>query len=237
MNITEIAPDVFRLSLFVPEADLQFNQFLVKDDEPLLFHTGMRGIFPEVREAVEKIINPAHLRHIGFSHFEADECGALNEWLAIAPNAEPVCSFVGAVVSVNDFAARPARGMNDGETFSTGKYKFRFVKTPHLPHGWEAGVLFEETTRVLFSSDLFHQSGDVEARTENDIIGRVRETLVSYQAGPLADYMPYSRQTERNFQKLIALEPTTIAAMHGSTFTGDGTQALRDLHSVMSEVL
>ncbi len=109
MKITEIAPDVFRLSLFVPEADLQFNQFLVRDDEPLLFHTGMRGIFPLVRGAVAKIINPADLRHIGFSHFEADECGSLNEWLQLAPNAEPVCSFVGAVVSVNDFAARPAR--------------------------------------------------------------------------------------------------------------------------------
>jgi flavorubredoxin len=237
MNITEIAPDVYRLSLFVPEFDLQFNQFLVKDDEPLLFHTGMRGIFPQVREAVAKIINPADLRHIGFSHFEADECGALNEWLAVAPRAEAVCSFVGAVVSVNDFAARPARGMNDGDAFSTGKYKFRFVKTPHLPHGWEAGVLFEETTRTLFSSDLFHQTGDVEPLTERSVIERVRETMISYQAGPLADYMPYSRQTERNFQKLIALEPQTIAAMHGSTFTGDGTQALRDMHLVMREVL
>jgi flavorubredoxin len=237
MKITEIAPDVYRLSLFVPEADLQFNQFLVKDDEPLLFHTGMRGIFPFVREAVEKIINPALLRHIGFSHFEADECGALNEWLAIAPNAVPVCSFVGAQVSVNDFAARPARGLTDGETFSTGKYKFRFVQTPHLPHCWEAGLLFEETNRVLFSSDLFHQNGDVEPKTESDIIERVRETLISYQASPLANYLPYTRQTESNLQKLIALAPETIAAMHGSTFTGDGAQALRDLGAVMREVL
>ena len=237
MKITEIAPDVYRLSLFVPEADLQFNQFLVKDDEPLLFHTGMRGIFPLVREAVEKIINPADLRHIGFSHFEADECGALNEWLAIAPNAEPVCSFVGAVVSVNDFASRPARGMNDGETFSTGKYKFRFVKTPHLPHGWEAGVLFEETNRTLFSSDLFHQIGDVEPLTPRSVTERVREALIAYNASPLADYLPYTRQTESNLQKLIALEPATIAAMHGSTFVGDGAMALQDLGTVMREVL
>ena len=237
MNITEIAPDVYRLSLFVPEINLQFNQFLVRDDEPLLFHTGMRAVFPQVREMVEKIINPTELRHIGFSHFEADECGSLNEWLQLAPSASPVCSFVGAIVSVNDFAVRPAIGLTDGESFSTGKYKFRFVQTPHLPHGWEAGVLFEETNRTLFSSDLFHQGGDVEARTENDIIGRVRETLVAYQASPLSDYMPYTRQTERNFEKLIALAPETIAAMHGSTFTGDGTQALRDMHSVMREVL
>lgn len=237
MKITEIAPDVYRLSLFVPEADLQFNQFLVKDDEPLLFHTGMRGIFPQVREAVAKIINPSHLRHIGFSHFEADECGSLNEWLQLAPNAEPVCSFVGAQVSINDFAARPAKGLSDGDGFSTGKYKFRFVQTPHLPHCWEAGLLFEETNRTLFSSDLFHQSGDVEPLIEQSIIERARKTLIAFNAGPLAGYLPYTRQTERNLQKLIALEPRTIAAMHGSTFVGNGAQALRDLGAVMREVL
>jgi flavorubredoxin len=237
MNITEIAPDVYRLSLFVPEGNLQFNQFLVKDDEPLLFHTGMRGIFPQVREAVSKIINPADLRHIGFSHYEADECGALNEWLAIAPNAEPVCSFVGAMVSVNDFAARPARALSDGDTFETGKYKFRFLHTPHLPHCWEAGLLFEETNRTLFSSDLFHTNGDVEAFTEKSVIERVRETLLDYNASPLANYMPYTRQTESHLQKLIALAPRTIAAMHGSSFAGDGAQALRDLGTVMCELL
>lgn len=237
MNITEIAPDVYRLSLFVPEADLQFNQFLIKDDEPLLFHTGMRGIFPLVREAVAKIIDPADLRHIGFSHFEADECGALNEWLEIAPNAEAFCSFVGAMVSVNDFASRPARGLTDGESFGTGKYKFRFVQTPHLPHCWEAGLLFEETNRTLFSSDLFHQNGDVEPLTERSVIERVRQTITDYNAGPLANYQPYTRQTESNLQKLIALDPQTIAAMHGSTFAGDGAQALQDLGVVMHEVL
>lgn len=237
MKITEIAPDVYRLSLYVPEADLQFNQFLVRDDEPLLFHTGMRGIFPQVREAVEKIINPNRLRYIGFSHFEADECGALNEWLQLAPNAEPVCSLVGAMVIVNDFAARPAKGLTDGDGFSTGKYRFRFVQTPHLPHCWEAGVLFEETNRTLFSSDLFHQNGDVEPLTERSVIERARKTFTDYNASPLAGYQPYTRQTESNLQKLIALEPATIAAMHGSTFFGDGAQALRDLGTVMREVL
>jgi flavorubredoxin len=140
MNITEIAPDVFRLSTFIPEADLQFNQFLVRDDEPLLFHTGMRGIFPQVREAVATLIDPATLRYISFSHFEADECGSLNEWLAIAPNAEAVASLVGVEVSINDFASRPARALMDGDTFSTGKYQFKFLHTPHLPHCWEAGL-------------------------------------------------------------------------------------------------
>ena len=131
MNVDEIAPDVFRLSLYVPEMNIQFNQFLVKDDEPLLFHTGMRGIFPLVRDAVAQVIDPTKLRWISFSHFEADECGALNEWLNIAPESTPVCSFVGANVSVNDFANRPARAMNNDETFATGKYRFRFLATPH----------------------------------------------------------------------------------------------------------
>ena len=237
MNITEIAPDVYRFSLYVPDINLQFNQFLVKDDEPLLFHTGMKGIFPLVREAVAKIIDPSEIRHIGFSHYEADECGALNEWLTLAPKAEAVCSFVGAMVSVNDFALRPARGLADGETFSTGKYRFRFIQTPHLPHCWEAGLLFEETNKTLFSSDLFHQNGDVEPRTESDVIGRVKETLVEYQAGPLANYMPFTQLTESNLLKLEELDPKTIAVMHGSTFAGDGRAALQDLKTVMREVL
>jgi flavorubredoxin len=237
MNITEIAPDVFRLSLYIPDANLQFNQFLVRDDEPLLFHTGMRGIFPQVREAVATLIDPAKLRHIGFSHFEADECGALNEWLAIAPNAEAVCSFVGAEVSVNDFASRPARGLMDGATFSTGKYNFRFLHTPHLPHCWEAGLLFEETNRTLFSSDLFHQLGDVDPLTDKSVIEHVRETFINYDATPLAGYMPYTRQTEKHLQKLIDLKPATIAAMHGSSYSGDGEQALREFGEVMKELL
>lgn len=237
MNISEIAPDVFRLSLYVPELDMQFNQFLVRDDEPLLFHTGMKAIFPQVREAVEKIINPSKLRHISFSHFEADECGSLNEWLEIAPNSQAVSSFVGAMVSVNDFAIRPALALNDGEGFSTGKYKFKFIHTPHLPHCWEAGMLFEETNKTLFSSDLFHQLGDVEALTENDIVGRAKQTLIGYQASPFANYMPYSKLTEANFEKLIALQPHTLAAMHGSSFTGDGSKALKDFSVMMKEVL
>ena len=237
MNITEISPDVFRLSLYIPQANLQFNQFLVRDDEPLLFHTGMRGIFPQVLDAVGKLIDPATLRHISFSHFEADECGALNDWLAVAPNAEAVCSFVGAEVSVNDFAIRPARGLMDGATFSTGKYQFKFLHTPHLPHCWEAGLLFEETNRTLFSSDLFHQLGDVDPLTDKSVIDRVRQTFVEYDSTPLAGYMPYTRQTERNLQKLIDLAPTTIAAMHGSSYIGDGAKALREFGEVMQEVL
>lgn len=237
MKVTEITEDVYQLSLYVPELDMQFNQFLVKDDEPLLFHTGMKAIFPLVREAVASVIDPAKLRWVSFSHFEADECGSLNEWLEIAPNSQAICSFVGAMVSVNDFAIRPAVALNDGETFSTGKYKFKFTHTPHLPHCWEAGMLFEETNGTLFCSDLFHQLGDLEARTEYDVIERAKQTLVGYQASPFANYMPYTPLTETNFAKLAALNPKTIAAMHGSSFAGDGAKALRDLSGVLKEVL
>ena len=236
-QITEIAPDVYRISTFVPEGNLQFNQFLIKDDEPLLFHTGMNVLFPVVKEAVASIIDPSTIRWIGFSHFEADECGSLNSWLEIAPRAEPLCSFVGAVVSVNDFSKRPARAMTDGEMLETGKNRFRFMHTPQVPHCWEASLLFEETNGTLFSSDLFHQNGDVEALTDKDVIDSVRNTLVDYQAGPLANYMPYTKNTDGILQRLADLKPRTIAAMHGSTYVGNGEQAVRDLATVMREVL
>jgi flavorubredoxin len=237
MKISEIAPDVYRLSLYVPEIDLQFNQFLVKDDEPLLFHTGMRGVFPLLREAVAKIIDPAYLRWIGFSHFEADECGALNEWLDIAPNAQAVCSQLGAFVSVNDYASRPARGLGDGETFTTGTRSFRFVQTPHLPHCWEAGLLFEETDKTLFCSDLFLQNGDVPPLTDASVIENVRKSMIEGQNSPFADATPYSTRTEANLEKLAELNPKTFATMHGSSFAGDGIGAIRDLGAIMREVL
>jgi flavorubredoxin len=237
MSIKEIAPDTYRISTYIPEANLQFNQFLIKDDEPLLFHTGMRSLFPSIRNAVAEVIDPATLRWIGFSHFEADECGSLNEWLAIAPQAQPVCSFVGAMVSVNDFASRSAHAMNTGDVLETGKYRFRFMHTPQVPHCWEAGLMFEETQKTLFSSDLFHQNGNVEASTESDIIERTRQTLTDYQASPLANYMPYTKNTDGILQSLAELRPRTIAAMHGSTFIGDGERAIKDLALVMKDVL
>jgi flavorubredoxin len=234
-EITEIAPDIFRISTFIPEANLQFAQFLVRDEEPLLFHTGMKALFPIVHEAVTKLLPPEKIKWIGFSHFEADECGSLPEWQTVAPEATPVCSFVGKVVSVDDFALRPANGLMNGDGFSTGKYSFRFLQTPHVPHCWEAGLLFEETNKTLFCSDLFHQNGDVEPITTSDVIDRCRRTLVEYQQTPLANYIPYTNQTEKILKSLAALQPQTLATMHGSTFSGDGEKAILDLANVFKE--
>jgi flavorubredoxin len=236
-DIAEIAPRVYRISVFVPEFNLQFNQFLVDDDEPLLFHTGLRAAFPPLREAVARLMDPARLRWIAFSHFESDECGALNHWLASAPNAEPACNIVSALVSVNDFSDRPARIFDESETLRTGKNAFRFIRTPHLPHGWDAGVLFEETNKTLFCSDLFHQSGHCDAVTEADIVSRTREALIEFQAGPFANYAPYTNYTGRLLNGLAELRPATLAVMHGASFRGDCRRALVDLASVFRDVL
>jgi len=237
MRVDEIAPDVFRLSLSVPEMNIQFNQFIVRDEEPLLFHTGMRGIFPQVRDAASRVIDPSKLRWISFSHFEADECGSLNEWLEIAPNATAVCGFVGANVSVNDFANRPARVMGDNEVFSTGKYQFSFLATPHVPHCWEASMLFEETNKTLFSSDLFFHWGDAAPTTESDVVEKFKAGLINDQQGPFANAYPYTPSTDATINRLAELQPKTIALMHGSSFIGDGKQALKDLAVAMREVL
>lgn len=233
---TEIAPDIYRISIFAQWGNFQFNHFLVKDDEPLLFHTGLRGFHPEIREAVSKLINLSELRHISFSHFESDECGSLNEWLAAAPKADVICSQNGALVNVNDFIGREARSFPDGGTFATGRYRFRYCHTPHLPHGWDAGVLFEETQRTLLCSDLFHHLGDVEPLTSADIVGRSRQAMKEFQAGILAEYVPYTPLTEQNLKKLAALKPKTLAIMHGSSFAGDCAQALDDLNVMLREL-
>ncbi len=233
---TEIAPNIYRISVFSQRSNLQFNHFLVKDDEPLLFHTGLRGMHAEIREAVSELISLSELRHISFSHFESDECGSLNEWLAAAPNADIICSEVGALVCVNDFTGREARGLADGGTFATGNYTFRYCRTPHLPHGWDAGVLFEETQRTLFCSDLFHQIGNVEPFTSADVVGPSSQSLKQYQAGVLAEYVPYTAITAQNLKKLADLNPKTLAIMHGSSFTGDCVQALDDFDGVLREI-
>jgi len=232
-RIDEIAPDMYRISIYVPDFDLQFNHFLIRDEEPLLFHAGFKGFFPELREAVTKLLNPSQIRWISFSHFESDECGALNHWLEIAPAAQAAASMVDVLVSLNDFAVRPPRGMTDGETIDTGKYRFRFCSTAHLPHGWDAGVLFEERQRTLLCSDLFHHVGDVEPITESDIVGRSHAAMTEYQKGPLANYIPYTPLTGRILEQLAALQPATLATMHGSAYRGDGARALRDLETAL----
>jgi hypothetical protein len=221
-KVTEIAPDVFRFCLYAPEINLQFNFFLIRDDEPLLFTTGYRSSFPMLREAVARVIDPSRIRWIGFSHFESDECGALNYWLDVAPHAEPVCSLVSASVNVNDFA---------------GQYRFRFCSTAQLPHGWDAGLMFEETQQTLLCSDLFHQEGNVEPISEADLGERVRMAMNRMQASPLANYMPYTPQTDAILQKLAELSPRTLAIMHGSSFVGDGAGALRGLSGIMRDIL
>lgn len=235
-RIDEIAPDLYRVSVYAPEFDLQFNHFLIRDDEPLLFHTGMRGMFPEVRDAVAKLIDPATLRWISWSHFEVDECGALNEWLAIAPRAQALCSQVGAAVT--DFADRPPRGLTKDEVIETGRHAYRFVPTPHLPHGWDAGVLFEEKSRVLLCSDLFHQLGDVEPMTSGDVLGRWDAAITAYKAHPvLMDYLPLTPATRRRLNELADLRPQVLAAMHGSAFVGDGAAALRSAADMLQRQL
>ncbi|HUO16682.1 MAG TPA: MBL fold metallo-hydrolase [Verrucomicrobiae bacterium] len=233
---TEIAPNLYRISIFAQRGNLQFNHFLVKDDEPLLFHTGLRGMHTEIREAVSKLINLSELRHISFSHFESDECGSLNEWLVVAPMADVICSEVGARVCVNDFTGRESRALADGGTFVTGTCRFRYCRTPHLPHGWDAGVLFEETQKILLCSDLFHQNGDVEPLTSADVVGRSLQAMREYQTGILAEYVPYTPLTAQNMKKLAELKPATLAVMHGSSFTGDCVRALGDLNVVLRDV-
>ncbi len=176
------------------------------------------------------------MRHIGFSHFESDESGSLNEWLAAAPNADAICSQVGAVVNVRDFIGREPRALADGATFATGKYQFRYCQTPHLPRGWDAGLLFEETQKTLLCSDLFHHVGDVEPITSADVVGRSHQALKEYQAGILAEYVPYTPLTAKNLKKLADLKPKTLAIMHGSSFTGDCARALGDLDVALCDL-
>lgn len=234
-TVTEIAPDLFRLSLFVPELNMQFNHFLVRDEQPLLFHAGLKKMFPPLLEAVKTLIAPTSLRYVAWSHFESDECGGLNDWLRIAPNAEPVCTLVGKLVSVDDFAIRPAKGMIPDDVLETGKYRYRFYPSPHIPHGWDAGVLFEETTQTLFCSDLFHHFGDVAPITTDSLIEPTQAGMQLLSQGPLAGYMPYTSQTEGVLQGLAQLKPQTLAVMHGSSFQGNAEAMLLDLASVIQK--
>lgn len=232
-TVDEIAPDLFRVTCYNSEADFQFSSFLVRDEEPLLYHTNLRACFGDVLDAVAGVLDPATLRWIGFSHFEADECGSLNDWLAVAPHAAPFCSFVGARTSVGDFADRPPRVLAAEERLGTGARRFRVIETRHVPHGWDASLLFEETCATLFCSDLLGHGGDVEALCDGDIVGRSRDYNARQQDGPMAGAVPYTHRTRKVLHDLAALEPRTVACMHGSSFSGDGGGVLREFADVL----
>jgi flavorubredoxin len=236
-TVTEIAPDTFRLSTFHPDFGIQFNQFVIADDEPFLMHTGMKRMFPLTLAAVRQVLDPATLRWIGYSHFEPDECGALNEWTAVAPRVQAVTGFVGATVMLQDFADRPPRTLADGEVLPIGRHRLRYLATPHVPHGWDAGFFFDETERTLFCSDLFFQPGDPEPLIEAGIVARARQAIQEGRNGPLANDMPYTAATDRALERLAALAPRTLATMHGSSYRGDGAVALRELAGVIAAEL
>lgn len=222
-KITEIADGIFRLSTFIPQVPptgLAFNQFLIRGEWPLLFHTGMRGLFPIVREAVAKLIQPEELRWISFGHYEADECGSMNDWLAIAPQAQITHGMTACGVSLNDMADRAPRMLQHGEIIDLGGKRARYLDTPHVPHGWEAGLIYEETTGTLLCGDLFTQYGDCDAATESDIVG------AAIASEDIAGYSALNPAMGTTLRKLSELKPRTLALMHGPAFTGDCAAAL-----------
>lgn len=227
-NVHEIADGIYRINTplseqVVPDG-FSFNQYLIVDEEPLLFHTGQRRMFPLVREAVASIIAPERLRYISFSHFEADECGSLNEWLAVAPQSVPVCSRVAAMVAIEDQADRPPLALDDGETLQLGRHVVRWFDTPHLPHAWECGYLMEEQTGTLMCGDLFTQPGTGKMPlTEVDIL------TPSEAFRRQMDYFSHTKNAAAMLERLASTRPTTLACMHGSAWHGDGARLLREL--------
>lgn len=226
-NVHEVADGIYRINTPVEipgVGGFSFNQYLIADDEPLLFHTGPRRMFPLVREAVDSVLPASGLRYVAFAHVEADECGSLNEWLGAAPQALPVCGTVAATVSIEDLADRPPRALADGELLSLGRHALRWFDTPHLPHAWECGFMMEERTRTLLCGDLFTQGGTGEpALTEADILGP------SEAFRKQMDYFSHSKNARAMIERLAATGPETLACMHGSASRGDGAALLRAL--------
>jgi flavorubredoxin len=222
VSVEEIGPQIYRISVPIPEEGFTYNQFLIVDEEPLIFHTGLRATFPLVSEAIARVIPLDRLRYIAFSHFESDECGALNQFLAAAPRSVPLCSRVAAMTSVDDFADRRSRMLADGETLTLGAHTVEWLDTPHLPHGWEAGYLFEQTSRTLFCGDLFSHGGATPpALISSDLIDPSEEFRHGFMAATgLPDPYGLTRDARRHLERMAALEPRTLALMHGSSWTG-----------------
>lgn len=231
-NVHEVADGIYRINtpVKIPGAGgFSFNQYLILDDEPLLFHTGLRKMFPLIREAVASVLPVERLRYIAFSHVEADECGSLNEWLAVAPQSMPLCGNVAAMVSIDDLADRAPRAFADAELISLGKNSVRWFDAPHLPHAWECGFMIEERTSTLLCGDLFTQGGsNLPPITESDILGP------SEAFRKKMDYFSHTKNARGMIEKLAATKPTTLACMHGSVWRGDGAQLLRDLSDALS---
>jgi flavorubredoxin len=233
-TIDEITDGIYRISTFIPEVGptgFTFNQFLVTGDEPLLFHTGARMLFPFVAEAVATVIPVESLRWISFGHVESDECGAMNAWLAAAPNAQIAFGALGCMVSLNDMADRPPRPLGEGEVLDIGAKRLRQISTPHVPHGWEAQVLFEETTSTLLCGDLLTQVGPADALTTDDVIAPAMAAEAIFHSTALAP------QTASTIRSLGDLAPATLAIMHGPSFHGDGRRVMYDLAAEYEQLL
>ncbi len=231
-NVHEVAEGIYRINtpVVIPGGGgFSFNQFLIVDEESLLFHTGPRKLFPLVREAVASVLPVDRLRYIALSHVEADECGSLNEWLAVAPAAKPLCGTIAAMVSIEDLADRSPRALADGERLSLGSHHVRWFDTPHLPHAWECGFLTEERTRTLLCGDLFTQGGsELPPLTESDIL----EPSEAFRHE--MDYFSHTTHAQTMLERLASTEPTTLACMHGSAWRGNGGPLLRSLANALA---
>jgi flavorubredoxin len=231
-NVHEIADGIYRINtpVKIPGAGgFSFNQYLILDDEPLLFHAGLRKMYPLISEAVKSVIPLEKLRYITLSHVEADECGSLNEWLQAAPHSVPLCGSIAAIVSIGDLADREPRALSDGESIFLGKHSVRWFETPHLPHAWDCGFLMEERTKTLLCGDLFTQGGDgLTPITESDILGPSED----FRRG--MDYFSHTKNAPKMLERLASAKPEIMACMHGSAWRGDGANLLRDLADALS---
>jgi flavorubredoxin len=228
IRTTEIADGIFQFTTYLEEIDFGLNQYLVTGDEPLLFHTGLRSLFGPISGAVSRVVPLVELRWLSFGHVEADECGSLNQWLAAAPDAVAVASLTACMVSVDDIADRPPRGLADEEVLDVGGHRLRWLDTPHLPHGWEAGLLYDETTRTLFCGDLFAQWGPYPAVTVDDV------DVPDVAEDPSCSLAPTGPGILRG---LAELDIVTLAQMHGPASTGDANAALLALADAFEEEL